>query len=188
MCPVHTPDGAPCGLLNHLAAPCELVVLASDDEVAFKQAVVAVLTSAGMVPASPGLTLPTMPQHIPVMLDGGVVGSVRAAAAASLVLAVRRFKARTRVVPLLVSSSFRLDASVASSRLTGEAGQRPRGALPGSRPYSVLGRRRVPRRLPLFIARAIHASCSAAGCRRPASRMQRAHWVVRAGVHGHSLS
>merc|ERR1712185_763549 len=22
MCPVHTPDGSPCGLLNHLAAPC----------------------------------------------------------------------------------------------------------------------------------------------------------------------
>ena len=22
LCPVHTPDGAPCGLLNHLAAPC----------------------------------------------------------------------------------------------------------------------------------------------------------------------
>ena len=24
MCPVHTPDGAPCGLLNHLAAMCEV--------------------------------------------------------------------------------------------------------------------------------------------------------------------
>jgi hypothetical protein len=24
LCPVHTPDGAPCGLLNHLAAMCEV--------------------------------------------------------------------------------------------------------------------------------------------------------------------
>lgn len=25
MCPVHTPDGTPCGLLNHLAASCQVV-------------------------------------------------------------------------------------------------------------------------------------------------------------------
>ena len=25
LCPVHTPDGTPCGLLNHLAASCEVV-------------------------------------------------------------------------------------------------------------------------------------------------------------------
>lgn len=25
LCPVHTPDGAPCGLLNHLTAVCEVV-------------------------------------------------------------------------------------------------------------------------------------------------------------------
>lgn len=25
LCPVHTPDGAPCGLMNHLTAHCEIV-------------------------------------------------------------------------------------------------------------------------------------------------------------------
>ncbi len=25
LCPVHTPDGAPCGLLNHLAAKCKVI-------------------------------------------------------------------------------------------------------------------------------------------------------------------
>ena len=25
LCPVHTPDGTPCGLLNHLAASCEVI-------------------------------------------------------------------------------------------------------------------------------------------------------------------
>lgn len=30
VCPVHTPDGAPCGLLNHLAFPVEIVTHAQD--------------------------------------------------------------------------------------------------------------------------------------------------------------
>ena len=30
ICPVHTPDGSPCGLLNHLAMPVELVTHAQD--------------------------------------------------------------------------------------------------------------------------------------------------------------
>jgi DNA-directed RNA polymerase I subunit RPA2 len=25
MCPVHTPDGSPCGLLNHMSAACKVV-------------------------------------------------------------------------------------------------------------------------------------------------------------------
>ena len=92
MCPVHTPDGSPCGLLNHLAAPCQLVVDVAEDPSATAQGVCTVLARAGMVPASPALTLPSTPQHVPVMLDGAVVGSVRADGAAALVLAVRRYK------------------------------------------------------------------------------------------------
>ena len=30
VCPVHTPDGAPCGLLNHLAMPVEIVTQRQD--------------------------------------------------------------------------------------------------------------------------------------------------------------
>jgi DNA-directed RNA polymerase I subunit RPA2 len=25
LCPVHTPDGSPCGLLNHFAASCNII-------------------------------------------------------------------------------------------------------------------------------------------------------------------
>ena len=25
LCPVHTPDGSPCGLLNHMAASCQVI-------------------------------------------------------------------------------------------------------------------------------------------------------------------
>lgn len=27
LCPVHTPDGEPCGLMNHMTASCEIVAL-----------------------------------------------------------------------------------------------------------------------------------------------------------------
>lgn len=27
LCPVHTPDGAPCGLLNHMSASCQVHIL-----------------------------------------------------------------------------------------------------------------------------------------------------------------
>ncbi|KIH47778.1 RNA polymerase Rpb2, domain 3, partial [Ancylostoma duodenale] len=30
ICPVHTPDGAPCGLLNHVTASCRIVTHYSD--------------------------------------------------------------------------------------------------------------------------------------------------------------
>mgnify|MGYP001807697408 CR=1 FL=1 len=32
MCPVHTPDGAPCGLLNHFTAACSIVTQGSSNE------------------------------------------------------------------------------------------------------------------------------------------------------------
>ena len=94
MCPVHTPDGAPCGLLNHLAAACEIVVDVPEDVEDTRRKIAAFLAASGMVPASPGLFLPATPQHIPVMLDGVVMGSVRSALAANIATALRRSKVR----------------------------------------------------------------------------------------------
>ena len=31
LCPIHTPDGSPCGLLNHLAGECKIVVAKTRD-------------------------------------------------------------------------------------------------------------------------------------------------------------
>ncbi|KAH7827721.1 putative DNA-directed RNA polymerase I subunit RPA2 [Monocercomonoides exilis] len=45
ICPVHTPDGGPCGLLNHLAALCQIVMTDSDTS-----AVGPFLVSCGMIP------------------------------------------------------------------------------------------------------------------------------------------
>merc|ERR1719359_1762879 len=48
LCPVHTPDGSPCGLLNHLAAPCYVQThTSSRDDV--RRAVRAVLCRGGAI-------------------------------------------------------------------------------------------------------------------------------------------
>lgn len=47
ICPVHTPDGSPCGLLNHVTASCRVVTEDSD-----KRKLPATLVELGMVPHS----------------------------------------------------------------------------------------------------------------------------------------
>ena len=32
LCPVHTPDGAPCGLLNHMAASCQVNTVTTEKQ------------------------------------------------------------------------------------------------------------------------------------------------------------
>jgi DNA-directed RNA polymerase I subunit RPA2 len=75
LCPVHTPDGAPCGLLNHITSSC--VPLASDeknmgDGVSFK----ALLASLGMHPVQTDFNLIYPQKHLPVVLDGVVMGYI----------------------------------------------------------------------------------------------------------------
>jgi DNA-directed RNA polymerase I subunit RPA2 len=67
LCPVHTPDGAPCGLLNHLAHTCEIVNVVHETG-----HLPAVLVALGMAPASAGVVYPAA--WLPVILDGRVVG------------------------------------------------------------------------------------------------------------------
>lgn len=65
LCPVHTPDGAPCGLLNHLAAKCEVSTGHSDTS-----RVPGVLKSLGLVPVA----FSSRNTDLVVMLDGKVMG------------------------------------------------------------------------------------------------------------------
>ena len=67
LCPVHTPDGAPCGLLNHLARTCRIV--SSPVAVAH---IPALLVSLGMTQAfSPKID---GRRNLCVQLDGRVIG------------------------------------------------------------------------------------------------------------------
>lgn len=89
MCPVHTPDGGPCGLLNHLAAGCEIL---THNSLTTASAIVKVLIDLGLVPAMPGVVLPHT--YVPVLLDGIVVGHIGPVAAPMFVRQLRLLKVK----------------------------------------------------------------------------------------------
>ena len=64
LCPVHTPDGAPCGLLNHLAHRCKVTTQKLD-----VSALPSLLSQLGVI-ASPSL----LDDGVVVQLDGQVLG------------------------------------------------------------------------------------------------------------------
>lgn len=73
LCPVHTPDGGPCGLLNHLAAKC--IVTDIDDVMVDRPAFTRALCDLGMIPNQTGLSaVPT--DYLPVVWNGCILGYV----------------------------------------------------------------------------------------------------------------
>lgn len=97
ICPVHTPDGAPCGLLNHLTKYCEVTSTPDPKLVAN---IPSLLTSLGMVPLK-GVRLitPNHNEHYVVLLDGRVLGHVEKREAHRLVDKLRIFKIDGKRVP-----------------------------------------------------------------------------------------
>ncbi|EDO17794.1 hypothetical protein Kpol_541p37 [Vanderwaltozyma polyspora DSM 70294] len=69
LCPVHTPDGSPCGLLNHFAHKCRISTIQSD-----VSKIPELLYSLGVTPASQ--TVAAGPSLCCVQLDGKIVGWV----------------------------------------------------------------------------------------------------------------
>uniref|UniRef100_A0A8C3AZX3 DNA-directed RNA polymerase subunit beta n=1 Tax=Cyclopterus lumpus TaxID=8103 RepID=A0A8C3AZX3_CYCLU len=86
MCPVHTPDGDPCGLMNHMTAICEIVT-----STVTTTSLPALLCSLGVTPVdgSPGQAFSNC---YPVVLDGAIVGWVETELAPVVVDSLRRFK------------------------------------------------------------------------------------------------
>lgn len=83
-CPVHTPDGAPCGLLNHLAHSARIVFHNEDFDPAF-------LFRLGMVECRMGMS---MRNACPVAVDGRVAGYAPNHLAADIARAVREHRNR----------------------------------------------------------------------------------------------
>jgi DNA-directed RNA polymerase I subunit RPA2 len=87
VCPVHTPDGGPCGLLNHLAHTCHVTNTVYGAQLALERHVI---TAGPLLPAAhphhPGGT------HVPVLLDGKFLGSVALTRARHFVETLRKFK------------------------------------------------------------------------------------------------
>merc|ERR1719209_2506905 len=69
VCPVHTPDGSPCGLLNHLATPVEIVTHLSD-----VSRIPGVLHQLGMVPVESMEIGGDLTDTYDVILDGRLMG------------------------------------------------------------------------------------------------------------------
>uniref|UniRef100_A0A671TQH9 DNA-directed RNA polymerase subunit beta n=1 Tax=Sparus aurata TaxID=8175 RepID=A0A671TQH9_SPAAU len=94
LCPVHTPDGEPCGLMNHMTASCEIVAPTLPTI-----SLPILLCSLGVTPVdgSPGKAFSDC---YPVVLDGAVVGWVESELAPVVVESLRRFKVlREKKVP-----------------------------------------------------------------------------------------
>lgn len=66
LCPVHTPDGSPCGLLNHLSHKCQIATEASD--------VSQVPVALAQLGVSPAHSFAAGPNLCCVQLDGKVLG------------------------------------------------------------------------------------------------------------------
>lgn len=85
LCPVHTPDGSPCGLLNHLSRTCRIITspLASVH-------IPALLSAYGMTQAFVSSIDGT--KNVVVQLDGRIIGWARPNIAAQLAQYLRIWK------------------------------------------------------------------------------------------------
>lgn len=92
ICPVHTPDGSPCGLLNHLTKNC--IVLNELPE--NPQAIYAALIRLGMTPSHNIVPVPYN-QCLEVVLDGGLVGYIKKNEAEDFVNKLRIMKTQGEV-------------------------------------------------------------------------------------------
>uniref|UniRef100_A0A8D8Q5L7 DNA-directed RNA polymerase n=1 Tax=Cacopsylla melanoneura TaxID=428564 RepID=A0A8D8Q5L7_9HEMI len=93
ICPVHTPDGTPCGLLNHLTTKCQISEYLPPK---VTDQIPSVLISLGMLPLTP--VVQSIPeQALDVMLDGKIVGYILDQIATTLVPKLRLIKISGKV-------------------------------------------------------------------------------------------
>ena len=97
---MHTPDGSPCGLLNHLTKYCEVTSVPDPKLVAN---IPSVLVSLGMMPLRGIRTFAlNHKKHYIVMLDGRVLGHVHKSEASRLVSYLRFLKVAGDKVPQML--------------------------------------------------------------------------------------
>ncbi|XP_010520079.1 PREDICTED: DNA-directed RNA polymerase I subunit 2 [Tarenaya hassleriana] len=105
LCPVHTPDGEPCGLLNHMTCTCGITSYFDSqgnvkDFLRMRKSIVDVLVGVGMVSALPKLVRAGPPEVISVLLDGRIVGYLSSNLVPKVVSYLRRLKvAASSVIP-----------------------------------------------------------------------------------------
>jgi DNA-directed RNA polymerase I subunit RPA2 len=101
LCPVHTPDGSPCGLLNHLSHTCEIVTTPLP-----AGHIPSLLSSLGMTQAFASTTVDGR-ANLVVQLDGRIVGFASPALCERMSFALRLWKTEGRHdVPLDLEIGF----------------------------------------------------------------------------------
>ena len=92
LCPVHTPDGAPCGLLNHLSHTCKAVTQSPD-----VSGLPQLLISLGLAPMLPGydcsMAASDDQEMLCVQLDGKILGWCTAKFCRRLAALLREWRA-----------------------------------------------------------------------------------------------
>lgn len=142
LCPVHTPDGSPCGLLNHLTSAATVTI----EPTASPAAVIALLVGRlGAVPppATHPLHAPPPAGALPVVVDGRVAAYVPRDGARALEQTLRRTKvdgtapdvlpAVSEVVYVPPASAAAAEASAAAAAAAeeGASGGSAAGFFPG---------------------------------------------------------
>ncbi|KAK6804123.1 hypothetical protein RDI58_001907 [Solanum bulbocastanum] len=97
LCPVHTPDGEPCGLLNHMTASCRITSYYDSkgnvkDFFKMRMSILNVLIAIGMTPSSPKLVQAGPPELLSVLLDGRIAGYIPSDLIEKAVTHLRRLK------------------------------------------------------------------------------------------------
>nr|KJB73178.1 hypothetical protein B456_011G220100 [Gossypium raimondii] len=97
LCPVHTPDGEPCGLLNHMTCTCRITSYYNSqgnirDFFKIRMSILDVLVGVGMTTSWPKVDHAGPPRSLPVLLDGCVIGSLSSGEADKVVAHLRRLK------------------------------------------------------------------------------------------------
>ncbi|RZB81784.1 DNA-directed RNA polymerase I subunit 2-like isoform X3 [Glycine soja] len=97
LCPVHTPDGEPCGLLNHMTCTSRITSFFDSqgnikDYFKIKMSILNVLLEVGMTPSLPKIFLPGPPEALTVLLDGCVVGCIASSEVEKVVAHIRELK------------------------------------------------------------------------------------------------
>jgi DNA-directed RNA polymerase I subunit RPA2 len=89
LCPVHTPDGSPCGLLNHITSGCHVI---ATPQTINSDLIERTLAMLGMTPNSNDLNLHFSNASYPVILDGKLVGFIDDDIVKNFIAGLRKFK------------------------------------------------------------------------------------------------
>lgn len=96
ICPVHTPDGAPCGLLNHLTMNC---IITKHPDAKLKANIPIILMDLGMIPLS---IADNWKNSYIVMLDGKLIGLIDDNIIARVTDKLRLLKIKGQEVPYMM--------------------------------------------------------------------------------------